>query len=124
MFSYHDQTLELVFHILHEKGRLQHKDKLLRSFVKGKAWSPYSRKDRKHRPKLLYDSVQSNFEACEHCLVSSSCDDRSHCPVQVSSLVPSGMADLYQRIIEKQLQTPLRVIAPMNFLLKKWLRIV
>ena len=55
-----------------------------------------------------------------NCSVSSSCNDWSdHCR-HVSSLVSSCIANLNQRDMAKQLLTPLRLIARMNFSLKNY----
>ena len=100
-----------------------------------KAWSPYSCNGRKHRCKHVSDSVPSSFDTREHfdyniasltgivvinCSVSSSCNDRSNHWRHVSSLVSSCIANLNQRDMGKQLPTPLRLIARMNFLLKNY----
>ena len=99
-----------------------------------KAWSPYSCNGRKHRCKHASDSVPGSFDTCEHfdyntasltgivinCSVSSSCNDRSNHGRHVSSLVSSCIANLNQRGMEKQLLTPLRLTARMNFSLKNY----
>ena len=80
------------------------------------------------------DSVPSSSDIREHfdynitsltgivinCSVSSSCNDRSNRWRHVSSLVSSCIADLNLRVMAKQLLTPLRLIAHMNFSLKNY----
>ena len=99
-----------------------------------KAWSPYSCNGRKHRRKHVSDSVPSSSDTREHfdynitsstgnvinCSVSSSCNDRSNQLRHVSSLVSSCIAKLNLRDMAKQLLTPLRLIAHMNFSLKNY----
>ena len=100
--------------------------------VISKAWSPYSCNGRKHRRKHVSDSVPSSSDTREHfdyniasftaivvnCSVSSSCNDRSNHCRHVSNLVSNCIANLNLRGMAKQLLTPLRLIAHMNFSLK------
>ena len=79
-------------------------------------------------------SVPSNFDTRERFVsnitsftsivinysVSYSCNDHSHHYRYVSSLVSSCVANLTQRVMAKQLLTPLRLIAPMNVSLKNY----
>ena len=99
-----------------------------------KAWSPYSCNGRKHRCKHVSDSVPNSSDTREHfdyniasltgivinCSVSSSCNDRSNHWRHFSSLVSSCIANLNLRDMAKQLLTPLRLIAHMNFSLKNY----
>ena len=55
-----------------------------------------------------------------NCSVSSSCNDRSHHPRHVYSLVSSGMANLNSRDMTKQLLTPFATQAVINFSLKNY----
>ena len=99
-----------------------------------KAWSPYSCNSHKHRRKHVSDSVPSSSDTCKHfdyniasltgivinCSVSSSCNGCSNHWRRVSSLVSDCIANLNLRDMAKQLLTPSRLIAHMNFSLTNY----
>ena len=75
----------------------------------------------------MFLTVPSSSDTREHigyivinCSVSSSCNDRSNHWRHVSSLVSICIANLNLRDMAKQLLTPLRLIALMNFSFKNY----
>ena len=103
-------------------------------FERAKAWSLYSCNGHKHHCKHVSGSVPSSFATRErfdyniasltgiviNCSVFSSCSYRSNHQRLVSSVVSSCIANLNQSDMAKQLLTPMRLIARMNFSLKNY----